>query len=390
MNITRSLARQLRAVFRRAGIKSSPRDSGPWVFFQAGPQGLSIRARSREAAIEYHQPGDLPAEQLRVPLSLLSECEGRESSNVSLESAAGGSVVASWTLRGIPQQRTIEAARDAKAELPFPEKPGHFVQNGADMIPALLAAGDSSDSESSRYALGRIQLRGRAGKIGATDGKQLLLQGGFGFPWPEDLLITRPAVLNSAEIPRNEPVHVGRTDDWVCLTIGPWSIHLAIDKHGRFPKIDDCIPRTSAVASRLQIDDADAKFLIGCVDGLPGGGDFNKPVTLDLNGKVLVQAKADDQPRPTEVVLSGSRLVGEPIQVGTDRSYLSRALALGFRELQFVNAHAPVLCDDGRRQFVWAILAPEKAPAEGTIVPEPIRIDSGMAPAWLKRPTLKP
>ncbi len=121
MNITRSLARQLRVVFRRAGIKSSPRDSGPWVFFQTGPQGLSIRARSHEVAIEYHQAGELPAEQLRVPISLLNECEGRESSNVSLEPATGGSVVASWTARGIPQQRTIEATRETKTELPFPE-----------------------------------------------------------------------------------------------------------------------------------------------------------------------------------------------------------------------------------------------------------------------------
>src|SRR3954464_6051901 len=140
MNIARSLARQVRAVLRRAGIKSTPRDSGPWVFFQTGPQGLSIRARSQEVAVEYHQAGELPVEQLRVPLSLLVECEGRESSNVSLEAASGGAVVASWTARSIPQQRAIEPARETKTELPFPEKPEHFVQNGPDLITALLAA----------------------------------------------------------------------------------------------------------------------------------------------------------------------------------------------------------------------------------------------------------
>ena len=380
MNITRSLARQLRAVFRRAGIKSTPRDSGPWVFFQTGPQGLSTRARSHEVAIEYHQAGDLPVEQLRVPLSLLGECEGRESSHVSLEAAAGGSVVASWTARGIPQQRTIEATRETKADQPFPERPERFIQNSPELITALLAAGDSSDSDSTRYALGRIQLRGRSGKIGATDGKQLLLQGGYEFPWPEDLLVARPAVLGCPEIPRDQPVHVGRTEDWVCLAIGPWSIHLAIDKHGRFPKIDDCIPRTSAVVSRLQLDEQDAKFLTSSIEELPGGTDFNRPLTLDLNGQVLVRAKSNDQPRPTEVVLSGSRLIGEPLQVGMDRRYLSRALALGFRELQFVNPHSPVLCDDGQRQFVWATLSPERdSTVPGSEVPEPIRIESGVA-----------
>ena len=37
------------------------------------------------------------------------------------------------------------------------------------------------------YPLGNLQLRGRAGEIIATDGHQLLLQGGFHFPWPEDV-----------------------------------------------------------------------------------------------------------------------------------------------------------------------------------------------------------
>ena len=377
MNITRSLARQLRVVLRRAGIKSTPRDSGPWVYFQTDTQGLSIQARSREVAIQYHQPGELPVEQLRVPLSLLSDCEGRESSNVLLE-AANDCVVASWTARGIPQQRTIEPARGSQTDQPFPESPNRLVQNPPELLTALLAAVDSVDADSTRYALGCVQLRGRRGKIAATDGRQLLLQGGYEFSWPEDLLVACPAVLACPEIPRNEPVQIGRTEDWVCLAIGPWSIHLAIDKTGRFPKIDDCIPRTSAVVSRLQVDDQDAQFLARSMEGLPGGTDHNRPVTLDLNGQVLLQAKASDQSRRTEVVLSRSRLVGEPIRVGMNRDYLSRALAMGFREVQFTSPHAPILCDDGQRQFVWAVLAPDETASPGSLAgPEPIRIESG-------------
>jgi hypothetical protein len=93
ITITRLLARRLRAVFRRA--LGSAGTTGPSLSFTAGPEGLSVRAKAYDAAIQYHHPGELPAEQLTAPWELLAQCEGRKEEPVTLESDANGHVTAS-------------------------------------------------------------------------------------------------------------------------------------------------------------------------------------------------------------------------------------------------------------------------------------------------------
>ena len=89
------------------------------------------------------------------------------------------------------------------------------------------------------------------------------------------------------------------------------------------------------------------------VPRLPSDDEFNCPVTLDLNGSVAIRAKAADQPRPTEVVLTGSDWSGEPIRINTNRKYLARAVKLGFRELFVYGDNGPMLCQD-EPPYVWA------------------------------------
>jgi hypothetical protein len=56
-----------------------------------------------------------------------------------------------------------------------------------------------------------------------------------------------------------------------------------------------------------------------------------------------------------------------------DRQFLSRALKLGLREILLFAPESPVLCDDGARQYLWALLD------KGCYIPasaDAIRIDS--------------
>ena len=84
ITITRKLAQQLRAVFRRCGIKPSVH-SGQRANFSAGPDGLHVRAAVFGVAVDYHIPGELPAEELSLPLDCLDACEGRRDEPVTLE-----------------------------------------------------------------------------------------------------------------------------------------------------------------------------------------------------------------------------------------------------------------------------------------------------------------
>ena len=74
IEITRRLAMQLRPVFRQA-LNLSTRGILPPLTFQAGPDGLRVRSRLHDAAVEYHVPGDYPVEQIPVPFELLSDSD---------------------------------------------------------------------------------------------------------------------------------------------------------------------------------------------------------------------------------------------------------------------------------------------------------------------------
>jgi hypothetical protein len=75
------------------------------------------------------------------------------------------------------------------------------------------------------------------------------------------------------------------------------------------------------------------------------------------------------------LVLSNSRLEGEPIVFNTNRRYLDRAAQLGFRDVHLFGNNVPALCDDGRRKYVWALLEPgQPIPSH----PDNVRIESAV------------
>ena len=241
---------------------------------------------------------------------------------------------------------------------------------------ALVDATDTTDSESSRFALGCVCLRGQSGSIAATDGRQLLVQRGCEFPWSGDLLIPASQVFRSRELAANGPVTIGATDQHVAIGSDSWTVWLPINKDGRFPKTDDNIRPDSAAKSRLNLVLADAEFLLPRLGSLPADHDCNSPITLDLNGHVTVRAWAEDQPRPLELLLSNSSAIGEPVSVSMNRQYLARAIRLGFEQLLVFGRETPLQCCDDRRTYVWMALDARQSPSRAG---EPLRIESPLA-----------
>jgi hypothetical protein len=219
----------------------------------------------------------------------------------------------------------------------------------------------------------RLLLRGQSGEVAATDGKQLLDHGGFNFGWAEGVLVPAVPVFGSKELGPDQPVEVGRTADHVVLRLSSWTFWLRIDAHGRFPSLDGVVPKPSEADSYLRIAPADIAFLRTTLPRLPGRDDDNQPLTVDLNGRVCVRARAAGQSRTTEVVLARSECTGEPARLCLNRLYLARALRLGLADAYVVKPTAPVLFRDDRRQYVVMPLAPDDAlpPAD-----DPIRIES--------------
>jgi hypothetical protein len=299
--------------------------------------------------------------------------EGRGEAAVALEQPAAGQGRARCSDGGVPRALEFETVTPDSAP-PFPALPRDFAPLPTAFLPALAEAVSTTARESGRFALTRLQLRGKAGEVVATDGRQLLAQGGFALPWPDDVLVPRLPVFGHRDTVPEGPVAIGRTKTHVALRVGPWTFLLAIDTSSRFPRFEGVIPRPSAVTSRLQLAPEDGAFLADTLPKLPGRDGDHSPVTLDLGEPVAVRARPNGPGPVTEAVLSGSRATGKPVRLNLDRRYLWRAIQLGFAEIQVAGPDQPVACRDRTRTYVFMPLDKEAAIPPG---PDALRIASG-------------
>ena len=362
IQIPRSVARKFRAVFRKTVLPGEPTPRPPAVLFHASRDGLVMRSQSIHVAVEYDLPGKFAPEQLAIPLDALERFEGRDDSPVSLESASG-KIIARWTDSGVPQVVEFEAV-DPKTLLGFPGRPETWASNTPDLLRAICDASETADESGVRHAVHLIQLRGKTGSVVGTDGRQLLIQSGFSFPFSEDVLVPRVPFFGCREFAGDAPIEVGKTENYIAVRVSPWTFHLRLDKEGRFPRINSIVPDANAALATIRVSPEDAEFLAQTLPQLPGGDEPDSPVTIDCNGFLAVRAIANGQKTPTELVLAHSEVSGQAIRYASNRTYLARALNLGFREFRLYGPGSLALCQEDHRQYMWmglgkdAILAP--------------------------------
>jgi hypothetical protein len=345
------------------------------VLFRAGPDGVTLFARTFDVALAYRAGGaDLSAaESIVLPASALEDLEGRHDDNLTLEIVKPDKVQARWQDAGIPRAATF--AIDPKEQAPeLPALPKAFSTCEPGIFKALDDAVRTAAHDATKYVTNKVQLRGGTGQIIATDGRQLLCQSGYSFPWTESVLVPQVQLFGWRELAACESVEIGKTDDYVCCRVGAWTLWLAIDKDGHYPEVEKVIPATGTSGSNVRIDDEDAAFLAKSLSRLPGQDVENSPITLDLNGHVSVRARGAGDKTSTEVILSRSTSSGKAIRFAGNRQYLARALELGLREGHFTTADTPVLFSDDRRTYVWMGFARADALAPQD---NDIRIDSG-------------
>jgi hypothetical protein len=286
-----------------------------------------------------------------VPLEALADFEGRDETPVAIEMVDPGRTRARWADRGVPASRDYDAPELATlAE--FPALPDPWHESSPALFDALAEACAAAGVASPRYALDCIELRGDRREVAATDGRQLLILGGFNFPWGGNLLVGRCPAFARPELPRDDGVDVGLAGDHVAFRAGPWTIWLTVKSGVRFPDVDRALPAEGAAATRLRLHPADARYLVDALDRLPGSDIEGAPVTLDLDGRVAVRSRGEGGPA-TELVLARSSYAGAPARAAMDRAYLARAARLGFIEVGLAGPEVAVCARDGRRSYAW-------------------------------------
>jgi hypothetical protein len=335
--------------------------SQPAIEFLGGADGLRIRARTIDAAVEYHQPGELPAEQLTASYDLLADCEGRKEEPVKLQ-GQGRHVMASWREGAVMQQtRYLRPENKVKEWPPVPDK---LLPIDARLWRALDDAAGNTLPDSPRYALQCVQLC-PSGRIVATDGHSALIQQGFAFPWKDEALLPANKVFGSRELPLDGPILLGRQGDWITFRLGAWTIRLAVHKEGRFPHMDEILRRPEEAVVRCTILPTDAQFLL---DNLPrlllDDDGCDQAVTIALGAHAVIRCRAQDGLQPAELVLRGSQVSGQALDISCDRRDLLRALRLGFRELLAYGQELPLYCIEPQRLYLWM-----PAPKESIVGP---------------------
>jgi len=345
IQLPRSLVRHVRTVFRRLA-KGAPRQ--PAVVFHAANDGLRIRLHHADIQAEHHSNEIRGRDEcLALSLQALADFEGRGDQPVNLEAAAK-QVVARWHDRDLPQVKAYPAVE--LKDLPkYPAVPGEMAEQEAGLWKALADASRSAAPDAIRYALKNLQLRGDTGDIVATDGKQLLVQSGFRFPWTDRLLIPASTVFGCKEIATNEGVRLGRSKNHVTLQAGDWTLHFPVED-GRFPNVDTVLPARISAKTSWKLDPVDAGFLARVLARLPAK-DEDHLLAVDLGEQVCVRVRADDSGPVTEVVLARSTFTGRQVRFQIDRNLLGRILELGFYEVHIVDAQTPMVCEDSRRRL---------------------------------------
>jgi hypothetical protein len=353
--IERADVRRFRAVARRAFPTGRPKGPSPPVQITARGGTVTLACHLGEVVVALRATAPKPGKgSLTMSLSDLDAFEGA-SGVVTLEPTEFGSAMARWDSGPAPRTAKVTAFESHRD---WPAEPDRLIAMPPTLPRTLHEVGRSAarDPDQGRYAIGRVQVRGKAGELAGTDGKQALVWGGFTFPFNEDLLVPAVPVFGSKELTGEAAVSVGLEKDWLYLVIGPWQVWLWGDREGRFPDVHGAVPRSCP--TRVTFDDRDAADLLRALPDLPGGTGESKPVTLDLGDRVIVRGRDDKTEEVVEVRLAHSVATGPPVRLALGRDHLGRALALGFRELRVSNPERPVTFQDQDRLFLAASLDP--------------------------------
>ncbi len=276
----RAVARDFRLLFARC-VAGRPRGPAPPVVIQFKDDVRTLAATTAEGVTLTHtspapkEPDDL----LVLPASILAEVEGGTDEAVVLDREAKLRGVARWHGGGEPRTLPVELVLPGRQhERPTP--PALSVVP-APLLAALHECGRTAAKESGRFALSKVQLQGKSGRVVGTDGKVALLWTGFTLPFADDVLVPALPVFGAKSLARVADVTLGRTATHLVVAAGAWAVWLPADTRAKYPDVAGVVPRHAPATVR--IDPSDAAALLPVLPGLPGGDPDLRPVTLDAD-----------------------------------------------------------------------------------------------------------
>jgi hypothetical protein len=303
-------------------------------------------------------------EVLVLPGEVLVEVEGNTDEGVNLDRQSKLRGTLHWHTGDKPRKLPVELLMPGKQH-EIPELPP-LTPVPVKLLSALHECGRSAASNNGRFALSKVQIHGKSGRVIGTDGKAALLWGRFTFGFSDSVLVPAFPVFGSKPLGKVTEVKIGRTATHLVVAAGPWSVWLPTDCTSRYPDVASIIPRHSPTT--VVFDDQDATELLRALPALPGHDDETHPVIIAATGSVAIRGRSPNLTEVKEITLARSRATGTPAWLTLDRRFLVRALALGCRTLAVTPNKPFVLEGDG---LVFVALPLESAASVESSVDRP-------------------
>ena len=389
LSFPRSVIRSLRAVRRSCGV-GRPRGPAPPVLVVPDTEALTWVMPGDEVIVAYRIPGpQTEVKPFLLPLDRFDTLDSTGDDLITLERDHKGWAELRWADRGLPRTHQVEVQK-LEPRHSLPPMPKTVATMPGEFRLALHEAGRSRGRQPNRFAVHRVQLRGRTGAILATDAVTAYRHAGFTFPFTDDVLIPAIPIFGSPELAKEPELRLGRTDHHLVVQAGRWTLFLTIDTTGRFPDVESVIPK-SFTPTVLQLHPEDAKALVAALPNLPGGHDDNQPVTLDLmpGQPAVVRGHDDKTRRVADHALVRSVVSGGPHRVALDRNSLKRAIRLGCHTIRVVASDKPVVAVNDRITFLAVNFHPDAivAPPIGSAIARPE--SSLLSPSLRRSQTMK-
>jgi hypothetical protein len=361
IELSRREAGRFRALARRC-VVGRPRGPSPSVLLLQDSNALRVSIDLGEVVLNLRLPSGTGNEVvLKAPLALLDAVAGNDAGACRIEVHDSGRIHARWTDRGQAREAVFDSAM-AEERPALPDSRPRLRPVDASFLTALHECGRTTAREGVRYAFSRLQLKGKEGKVLATDGRQLLVWNGFVLPFADSVLIPAIPAFGSRELAMQESVRVGRLGGQILVEAGSWTVGLAVDVAAKFPDTESLLAR-SGDGGAIRFSDVDAAAILGRLDS----GRSEKPpnVTIDIGPKASVVVAG------TRIPLADSESTGNAT-VAAQAQHVQRALELGLRNLRTDRAGATVLFEDERRSYLVSTVSSEVSEvAESTIATVP-------------------
>ena len=187
--LPRGLARSFRAVAHSC-VSGRPRGPAPPVVVRASDGRLSLATAFAGVAVAVTAPAppDPGDETIIVPADAFARADTAGEVQVVVDERGGR---LRWAGRAGPGEVPFDP-QAVGSVAPMPAVPGDLTHVPPAFLSALDECGRTTAGESTRFALSRVQVRGRVGQVVGTDGVVALIRGGFDLPFADDPLV--PAV----------------------------------------------------------------------------------------------------------------------------------------------------------------------------------------------------